>query len=103
MRAPKGGACVSPSAAVTSWFKCPTVSERPNGSESKSDWYSSWHHARLDVEVVCRIQDLCLEHPHRLPGAEISEQETCRCVGKPHQPRTRAAPTSPFTRHVPES
>src|SRR6202044_261350 len=50
MRAPRGAACESPSATATSWFKCPTVSERPNGSESKSDWYSSRHHARLDSE-----------------------------------------------------
>src|SRR5260370_8541430 len=92
MRAPRGAACESPNATVISWFKCPTVSERPNGSESKSDWHSSWHHARLDVEVVCRIQDVRLEHPHRFLGAEVSEQEACRCLGEPHSYRARCAP-----------
>src|ERR1700722_13898442 len=89
MHAPRAAACESPSATVTSWFKCPTVSERPNGSESQSDWYSSRHHARLDVEVVCRIQDVRLEHPHRFSGAEVSEQEACRRFGEPDSHRAR--------------
>src|ERR1700730_16905913 len=92
MRAPKGAACESPNATVISWFKCPTVSERPNGSESKSDWHSSWHHARLDVEVVCGIQDVRLEHPHRSLGAEVSEQEARGCLGEPHSHRARRPP-----------
>src|SRR5450631_1542914 len=99
MRAPRGAACESQNAAVISWFKCPTASERPNGSKSKSDWYSSWHHARLDVEVVCRIQDVRLEHPHRLLGAAISEQEACRCLGEPHPYRARRAPREHHDSH----
>jgi hypothetical protein len=62
----KGRGVRSPSATVTSWFKCPTASERPNGSKSKSDWYSPRHHARLDVEVVCAFEELRREHSHRL-------------------------------------
>src|SRR5271167_4629279 len=89
MRAPRAAACASPSAAATSWFKCPTVSERPNGSESKSNWYSSRHHARLVVEVVCAFEELRVEYPHRFPGAEVSEQEACRRLGEPHSHRAR--------------
>src|SRR5471032_132126 len=92
MRAPKGAACGSPSATVISLFKCPTASERPDGSESKSDWYSTWHHSRLDVEVVRRFQDVRLEHPHRPLGAAISEQEAGGCVREPDSHRARGAP-----------
>src|SRR6202167_2174502 len=87
MRAPRSASCASPSATVTSWFKCPTESERPNGSESKSNWYSSWHHARLVVEVVCAFEEFCLEHSHRFLGAQVPEQEIGRCVGEQHPHR----------------
>src|ERR1700678_4505498 len=92
MRAPRGAACGSPNATVISWFKCPTASERPNGSESKSDWYSSRHHARLDVEVVCAFEELRRKHSHRLLGAQVPQQEAVRCLGEPHSYRTRRAP-----------
>src|SRR5713226_7631581 len=91
MRAPRGAACESPNATVISWFKCPTVSERPNGSESKSNWYSSRHHARLVVEVVCTFEEFCLEYPHRFPGAQVPEQEVGGCVGEQHSYRARRA------------
>src|SRR6202165_5824814 len=100
MRAPRGAACESPNATVISWFKGRTVRERPNGSESKSDWHSSWHHARLDVEVVCRIQDVRLEHSHRFLGAEVFEQEICRCLGEPHSYRERRGPRANITIHT---
>jgi len=56
MRAPKGAACRFISATVTSSFKFPTASETPNGSESQSDWYSSWHHPRLRRRSGMRIR-----------------------------------------------
>src|ERR1019366_2881346 len=87
MRVPRGAACASPSATVTSWFKCPTASETPNGSKSKSDWHSSWHYARLDVEVVRRVQNVCLEYPHRFPGAPVPHEKAGRRIGQPHSYR----------------
>src|SRR4029077_12112342 len=92
MRAPRGAAYASRSATATSWFKCPTVSERPNGSESKSNWYSSRHHARLVVEVVCTFEELRRKHSYRFLGAQVLEQEIGRCVGEQHSHRARRAP-----------
>src|SRR5882757_5725418 len=101
MRAPKGAACRFTSATATSSFKFPTASETPNGSESQSDWYSSRHHPRLVVEVVCAFEELRLEYPHRLPGAQVSEQEAGRCLGEQHSYRAGGPPRQHHHSHGP--